>query len=147
MRGGRPRLARTHSSFLSEKAFLRAALSHRDRQQVHGDVSHGHGVQGGEAGGPGRVVVGEAQRCRAALLPPVGLQSVAVPRPPELRLSASPVRPRVASPHIWTDDAAVPQSRAPHASLATGFGRDRGLLPEPPGQLNETVIRRLSVEM
>lgn len=57
--------------------------------------------------------------------------------------ATSPVPARVAFAHVWTERAAVGQ---PRVSLpAAGLGRDRGLLLEPPGQLHEAVVRRLSV--
>lgn len=43
-----------YSSFISEKAFVRAVLSDGDCQEVHGHIGHGHSVQVGERGFPGR---------------------------------------------------------------------------------------------
>lgn len=99
--------------------------------------------------GPGPGPGGEAKSSRLAL-PPVCLQAAAVPRLPELGVRPRPVSPvrSLAFSHIWTDYTAVGQPRAPHASLiAIWFSRDRGLIPEPPGQLNEAVIRSFSVGM
>ena len=129
----------THSSFLSEEAFVRAALSDGDRHQVQCDVRHGHSVQAGESGGPhrGRVTGG------------LGLSGhVLLPLVPQLqrdRHAAQTVSPHV-SPLVWIERAGVGQACVPRVSLrAAGFGRDRGLLLEPLGQLEEAVVRRLSV--
>lgn len=42
-----------YSSFIFEEAFVRAALSDGDCQEVQGDIGYGHSVQVSETGGPG----------------------------------------------------------------------------------------------
>lgn len=143
------------SSFLSEEAFVRAALSDCDCQEVHGDVRHRHSVHVGETGDPGRGWTsrhglgprGAESGLRRTLLRSVSPVFLRALRPPVLRNTrhvAAPARPLVTPPRVWAECAA--QSRTAHESLfAAGFGGYRGLLLKPLGQLDEAVIRRLSV--
>lgn len=152
----------SYSSLLSEKAFVRAALSDRDCQQVHGDVRHRHSVHVGETGGPGwpcgrgRIVdglslCGDDSRSRTALWHPVSPVFFVVLRYPGLvdrRPTTSPARHLVTFPYIWTIRAAVGHPGASGMFLLTvRFGCNRGLLLKPLGQLHEAVIWRLTVVM
>lgn len=145
-----------YSSLLPEKAFLGAAFSDGDSQEVHGDICHGHCVQTGETGGPGRgrarglvagglglrggdgsLLPGQTEILRLVSLVFCG---AAGPRNRPPGQTSSPVLSLV---HIWrTERAAVKQTRVP--PRAAVLGRYRGLLLKPPGQLDEAVIRRLS---
>lgn len=59
--------------------------------------------------------------------------------------TVSPVSLWIPFMHAWTEGARVRQPRV--FLLTVGFRRDRGLLLKPLGQLQEAVIRRLSVMM
>lgn len=152
-------ISEAYSSFLSEKAFLRSALSHGYCQEVHGDICHGHSVQVGVTGGPGRdwsrgLIMDGLGLCGADsrlfpgqtalfhLMSAVFCRA-AGPRNRHPAQTFSPVSPLITFQHIWTECAAV---RQPCVSLlAAVFGCYRGLLLKPPSQLDEAVIWRLSV--
>lgn len=137
------------SSLPSEEALVRAALPHRHRQEVHGDVGHRHGVHVGVTRRPGRgrsrgrgVVEGlglqrrDESRARPALLHL--LESPVLLGPP-----ARATSPVLAPAHIWIERAAAGEARVP--LLAAGLGCYRGLLLEPLGELQEAVVRGFSV--
>lgn len=64
------------------------------------------------------------------------------------RRVTSPVRPLITPPPLWKEGAAVGRPRGPRLPLfSAGLGGDRGLLLKPLGQLDQTVIRSLSVMM
>lgn len=92
--------------------------------------------------GPG----GDDIRFRGALLLPlVSPVFLAVLWLPGRRVT-SPVRPLITRPPVWKEGAAVGRPRGSRLPLlAAGLGSDRGLLLKPLGQLDQTVIRSLSV--
>lgn len=116
------------SSLASEEAVCRAALPDRDRQEVHRDVRHRHRVQAAKRGGPGLALGG-----LRSLLQPVGFVGRPQPISPALRLA-------------WTRAPAGGGGEPPRMPrLPPGFRCDGGLLLEPPGQLEEALVRRLPV--
>lgn len=142
------------SSLPSEEALVRAALPHRHRQEVHGDVGHRHGVHVGVTRRPGRgrtsgrgVVEGlglqrrDERRARPALRHL--LESPVLLGLPVLRRPARATSPVLASAHIWIERAAAGQARLP--LLPAGLGCYRGLLLKPLGELLEAVVRGFSV--